>query len=89
MIAGVGESKELSDKRINSIKTSNHNITTNLDYYHCTKNHISFSGLPEKLVFPKKLWWNMIFLVLSGKIIFLFPENMILHVGRKMKDDLS
>ena len=31
----------------------------------------------------------MIFLVLSGKMIFLFPENMILHVGRKMKDDLS
>ena len=31
----------------------------------------------------------MIFLVLSGKMIFLFPENMILHLRRKMKDDLS
>ena len=31
----------------------------------------------------------MIFLVLSGKMIFLFPENLILHAGRKMKDDLS
>ena len=31
----------------------------------------------------------MIFLVLSGKMIFLFPENMILHIGRKIKDDLS
>ena len=31
----------------------------------------------------------MIFLVLSGKMIFLFPENMILHPSRKMKDDLS
>ena len=31
----------------------------------------------------------MIFLVLSGKIMFLFPENMILHLSRKMKDDLS
>ena len=31
----------------------------------------------------------MIFLVLSGKIIFLFPENMILLPERKMKDDLS
>ena len=31
----------------------------------------------------------MIFLVLSEKIIFLFPENMILHLRRKMKDDLS
>ena len=29
-----------------------------------------------KMVFSKKLRWNMIFLVLSGKMIF-FPENMI------------
>ena len=43
----------------------------------------------EKMVFPKKLRWNMIFLVLSGDMIFLFPENMILQLGRKMKDDLS
>ena len=31
----------------------------------------------------------MIFLVLSGKMIFLSPENMILHLKRKTKDDLS
>ena len=32
----------------------------------------------------------MIFLVvLFGKMIFLFPENMILFFRRKMKDDLS
>ena len=31
----------------------------------------------------------MIFFVLSGKMIFLFPENMILPLRRKMKDDLS
>ena len=31
----------------------------------------------------------MVFLVLSGKTILLFPENMILPLGRKMKDDLS
>ena len=31
----------------------------------------------------------MIFLVLSGKMIFLFPENMILLCRRKMKEDLS
>ena len=32
----------------------------------------------------------MIFLVvISGKMIFLFPENMILFFRRKMKDDLS
>ena len=31
----------------------------------------------------------MFFLVLLGKMIFLFPENMVLQLGRKMKDDLS
>ena len=31
----------------------------------------------------------MIFLILSGKMIFLFPENMILPPRRKMKDDIS
>ena len=57
----------------------------------CTarKTIFPFSGRPEEMVFPKKLRWNMIFLVLSGKMIFLFSENMILHVRQKMKDDLS
>ena len=41
------------------------------------------------MVFPKKLRWNMIFLVLSGKMIFLLPENMILYLRWKMEDDLS
>ena len=31
----------------------------------------------------------MIFLVLLGKMIFLFAENIILSLRRKMKDDLS
>ena len=31
----------------------------------------------------------MIFLVLSGKMIFLFPENMILFFRHERKDDLS
>ena len=53
------------------------------------KTIFSFSGRPEKMVFAKKLRRNMIFLVLPGKMIFLFPENMISHVRRKMKDDLS
>ena len=55
-------------------------------YYTARKTIYSFSGRPEKMVFPKKLRWNMIFLVLSGKMIFFFPENMILHVRQKMKD---
>ena len=37
----------------------------------------------------KKLHWNMVFLVLSGKMIFLFPENMILLFRLKRKVDLS
>ena len=51
MISGVGDgsyiyywkSKELSEERINSIKTSNHNITPNLDYYG-TKTRLEFNG---------------------------------------------
>ena len=31
----------------------------------------------------------MVFLVLSGKMIFLFPENMILFFRHNRKDDLS
>ena len=38
----------------------------------------------------KKSHWNMIFLVvLSRKMIFLFPESMILFFRRQMEDDLS
>ena len=53
------------------------------------KTVFSFPRRPEKMIFPKKSCWNMIVLVLSGKIIFLFPENMIWHLRQKMKDDLS
>ena len=53
------------------------------------KTIFSFSRCPEKVVFPKTLYWNMISLVLSGEMIFLFPKNMILQLGREMKDDLS
>ena len=41
------------------------------------------------MIFPKKLHWNMIFLVSPRKMIFLFPENTILFFSRKMKGDLS
>ena len=51
MIAGVGngsyiyywKSKELSDKKINSIKMSNYSITPNLSYYG-TKTRVNFNG---------------------------------------------
>ena len=37
----------------------------------------------------KRSYWNMVFLVLlSRKMIFLFPENIVLFFRRKMKDDL-
>ena len=41
------------------------------------------------MVFPKKSHWNMTFLVLSGKMVFIFPENMILFFRHKRKDDFS
>ena len=57
----------------------------------CTaqKTIFSFSKCFANMVFPKKLHWNIIFLILSGKMIFLFPENMILFSRHKRKDDLS
>ena len=53
------------------------------------ENHIFPSRCPEKMVFPKISHWTMIFLVLSWKMIFLLPENMILPPRQKIKDDLS
>ena len=52
------------------------------------KTIFSFSGRSEKMVFPKKSHWTMIFFVLSWKMIFLLPEKMILSPRRKIKDDL-
>ena len=49
------------------------------------KTMFSFSKCFENMVFPKKSHWSMIFLVLSGKMIFLFPENMILFLDTKRK----
>ena len=53
------------------------------------KTIFSFSKYFEKMVFPKKLHWNMIFLVLSGRMIFLFPKNLTSLVRQKRKDDIS
>ena len=43
----------------------------------------------EKMVFPKISRWNMIFLVLSENMIFLFPKNIILSFRSKSKDYIS
>ena len=53
--------------------------------YTAQKTMFSFSKSFEKMAFPKKLQWNMVFLVLSGKMKFLFPENMTLFFGDKKK----
>ena len=47
------------------------------------------SKCSKKIVFQKKLHWNMTFLVLSRKMIFLFNEYMILFFRQKMKGNLS
>ena len=55
-----------------------------------TGKYDCFYKYSGKMVFPKQLHWNMNFLVLSGKLIFLFfLENMILFFRRKMADNIS
>ena len=67
----------------------NNCMNVNPDKVTARKTIFSFSKCFEKMVFPKKSHWNMIFLVLSRKMILLFPENMILFFRHKRKDDLS
>ena len=49
------------------------------------KSYFCFSRRPEKIVFPNNSRWNVNFFVLSGKMIFLFPENMILPPDGKWR----
>ena len=53
------------------------------------KPYFLFPNVLKRWSFQKILHWNMIFLVSSGKMIFLFPENLISFFRRKMKGDLS
>ena len=53
------------------------------------ENHIFSLQTSWRDGLSKKLRWNMIFLALPGKMIFLFPENMMLPLRGKMKDDVS
>ena len=48
-----------------------------------------FCKCSRKMAFPKKTHWNMVHLVLLGKMVFVLPENMILFFQCKIKDDLS
>ena len=61
-----------------------HSGTLFIEGFTAQKTVFSFSKCSEKMVFSKKVHWNMIFLVSSGKIIFLFNENMILLFRQKM-----
>ena len=55
-------------------------ITTTPRRYVCYTCHFTenlfffFSRRPEKMVFPKITCWNMIYLVLSGEMIFFFSK---------------
>ena len=53
--------------------------------YAARKTIFSFSRRPEKMIFPKKLRWNLTFLLLRGNMTFFFPENMISAPGGKWK----
>ena len=73
----------------------NANEWKNKHKIHCTKNHIFFFQMFWKDGLSSH--WNMTWIALgydtscttSWKMIFFFPENMILFYRRKMKDDLS
>ena len=78
-IAGVGngnyisywKSRGLSDKRINSIKTSNHSITPNLDYYG-TKTRAEFNGSclkQDRIIFNHRKVVNIYIVYEIGKSI--------------------
>ena len=49
------------------------------------KNIFPFSKCSEKMVFPESLDWNVIFLELSRKMIFLFLKILIIFFRRKRK----
>ena len=53
-----------------------------------TWKHDIFFKCSKKIIFSKKLRWNMIFLILSGNTFF-FPKTWYFLFGRKMKDDIS
>ena len=62
---------------------------TKSDKLPAQKTTFYFYKCSKKIIFPKKLHWNMTFLVSSGKMIVYFPKKMILFFWWKMKDDLS
>ena len=53
--------------------------------YTARKNIFYFFKCSEKMLFPKKLGWNMIFLVLPGRWYFLFPKILSYSLDGKWK----
>ena len=43
----------------------------------------------EKIIFSKKPHWNVTFLLLSGKMVFIFSGTRYFFFERKKEDDLS
>ena len=80
----VTKSNKLVKKSQNFMKK-----VTKSDKLPARKTTFYFYKCSKKIIFPKKLHWNMTFLVSSGKMIVLFPQKMILFFWWKMKDDLS
>ena len=52
-------------------------------------NMIFSSNVLKRWSFQKKSHWNMILIASSGKVAFVFLENMIFSLWREMKDGLS
>ena len=74
--------------RFPKMKMKKNKAISRMDVFTAQKTILSFSNLSEKIVFANKSHCNMIFFVLPGKMLFLFPENMILFFRREMKDDI-
>ena len=52
-------------------------------------NMIFSSNVLKRWSFQKKSHWNIVFLVSSGKMVFLSLKNMIFFLRQKMKDRLN
>ena len=73
----------MSDERINSIKTSNHSITPNLDYYG-TKTRVEFNGSclkQDRIIFNHRKVVNIYIVYEIDKSInisnYQAPENCL------------
>ena len=70
------------------------NLKLSFKYYqfmneHCRKNHIFFFRTSWKDGLSKNVPVEYDLSCIIRKDDISFPENMILHIGRKMKDDFS